>query len=41
MYSNQLVFAQVMDHLPLPMFHRCVRRYHGQYKAKSFSCLDR
>ncbi len=40
MYSNKLVFAQVMDHLPLPTFHRCVRRYHGQYKVKSFSCLD-
>ena len=40
MYSGKLVFAQVMDHLPLHTFHRCVRRYGGQRRARSFSCLD-
>ncbi len=29
-----------MDHLPLHTFHRCVRRYGGQRRARSFSCLD-
>jgi hypothetical protein len=29
-----------MTHLPLSTFHRCVRRYQGQYKVHSFSCLD-
>jgi len=29
-----------MDHLPLNDFRRCVQKYHGNYKVKSFSCLD-
>ncbi len=41
MYSNRLVFARVMGHLTSPTVLRRVRRYHGQYKVKSFSCLDR
>lgn len=40
MYQGQLVFAQVMDHLPLTSFRRCVERYGGSRKVKSFSCLD-
>ena len=40
MYTGKLVFAQVMDHLPLHTFHRCVERYGGQRRARSFSCLD-
>ena len=40
MYSGKLVFAQVMDHLPLHTFHRCVRRYGGHRRVRSFSCLD-
>ena len=27
MYSGRLVFSQVMDHLPMKTFHRCVQRY--------------
>jgi len=34
------VFAQIMDFLPTYEFHQCVRRYHGHYKMKSFSCWD-
>ena len=41
MYSGKLVFSQVMDHLPWHTFHRCVARYHGNRKIRSFSCSDR
>jgi hypothetical protein len=34
------VFAQLMQHLPLTTFRRCVTRYRGAFKVKSFSCLD-
>jgi hypothetical protein len=34
------VFSQVMDHLPMPAFRRCVARYQGNRKVQSFSCLD-
>lgn len=40
MYSGKLVFAQVMDHLPLHTLHRCVERCHGDRRVRSFSCLD-
>ena len=40
MHQGQLVFAQVMKHLPLTTFRRCVARYEGEHKVKSFTCLD-
>lgn len=40
MNTGKTIFAQVMDFLPLHKFHKCVKRYHGDYKIKSFSCLD-
>ena len=40
MYTGKLVFAQVMEHLPLHTFRRCVARYKGEHKVKHFSCLD-
>lgn len=40
MYSGQLVFAQLMEHLPLHTFRRCVQRYPSKYPAKTFSHLD-
>jgi len=40
MHTGKLVFAQLMEHLPLTTFRRCVARYKGEHKAKSFSCLD-
>ena len=40
MYSGKMIFAQVMEFLPLHEFHKCVQRYQGHYKVKSFSCLD-
>jgi len=40
MYSGKLVFAQLMEHLPLATFRRCVARYPGKYPALTFSHLD-
>ena len=40
MYSGQLVFSQLMDHLPLHTFRRCVQRYPSKYPTKTFSHLD-
>jgi hypothetical protein len=40
MNQGKLVFAQIMEHLPLTTFRRCVARYDGEHKVKHFSCLD-
>jgi len=40
MYAGKIVFSQLVDHLPMHSFRRCVERYHGHYKVQSFSCLD-
>lgn len=34
------VFSQIMNHLPLNDFRKCVHKYRGDHKVKSFSCLD-
>ena len=40
MNSGKSIFAQLMDFLPSKTFQRCVKRYQGDYKLKSFSCWD-
>ena len=40
MNSGKTVFAQIMDFLPDYYFEKCVDRYNGNYKVKSFSCRD-
>jgi hypothetical protein len=40
MYVGKLVFAQLMDFLPLHAFRRCVARYPSNYPTKTFSHLD-
>jgi len=40
MNQGKLVFAQIMEHLPLSTFRRCVAHYDGEHKVKRFSCLD-
>ena len=40
MNRGKLVFAQLTEHLPLTTFRRCVARYGGEFKVKTFSCLD-
>lgn len=40
MYAGKLVFSQVMDHLPMYTFRRCVSRYQGEHYVKLFRCFD-
>ena len=40
MNTNKLIFSQVMDHLPLHTFRRCVSRYHGNRYVKKFRCYE-
>jgi len=40
MIEGKLVFSQIMDHLPVKAFRRCVKKYQGNHKVKSFKCLD-
>lgn len=40
MNQGRTVFAQLMDFFPQREFRRCVERYAGERRVKSFSCLD-
>ena len=40
MNSGQTVFSQLIDHLSLHSFHTCVRRYNGNHRARTLTCLD-
>jgi hypothetical protein len=40
MHQGMLVFAQIMAHLPLSTFRRCVTTHRGDHKVQEFSCLD-
>jgi hypothetical protein len=40
MYSESIVFAQLMDFLPRHEFNKCVKRYQGDYRVNNFSCRD-
>jgi len=40
MNSGKSVFSQLTDFLPLHLFRKCVRKYHGNHRVRSFSCLD-
>ena len=40
MFVGKLVFAQLMDFLPLHTFRRCVARYPSSHPTKTFSHLD-
>ena len=40
MHSGKLVFAQLMEYLPLHTFRRSVQRYPSRYPTKTFSHLD-
>ena len=40
MHAGKYLFAQLMDFLPRRDFDRCVRRYKGNYRTRTFSCLD-
>jgi hypothetical protein len=38
--QGKTVFAQVIDFLPKRHFRRCVERYKGNYRVRSFTCFD-
>ena len=40
MNTGQIIFSQVVDHLPMYHFHQCIQRYKGHHKVQKFSCLD-
>jgi hypothetical protein len=40
MYTNRIIFSQLMDFLPRYEFSKCVQRYRGNYRVRTFSCLD-
>jgi len=40
MYTGRLIFSQIMDHVPMHEFRRCVHRYQGNHRVKTFTCYD-
>ena len=40
MYTERMVFSQVMDFFPYRRFATCVRRYEGDKGVRTFSCRD-
>jgi hypothetical protein len=38
--QGKTVFAQIIDFLPKRQFRRCVERYKGNYRVRSFTCFD-
>ena len=40
MNSGRTVFGQLMTYLPMQKFNQCVKRYQGDFKVKSFTCLE-
>ncbi len=40
MNAGKTLFAQVMDFVPWSTFHRVVQRYRGDYRARSFHCVE-
>ena len=40
MLNDRYVFSQLIDSLPRHAFNRCVARYHGNRRARNFSCFD-
>lgn len=40
MNTGKTIFSQVIDFLPMHEFRKCVQRYEGNHKVKSFSCFD-
>ena len=40
MDQGQYIFSQIMNFLPKKQFDRCVDLYGGNYRMRSFSCLD-
>ncbi|HEX9973707.1 MAG: transposase [Caldithrix sp. RBG_13_44_9] len=40
MYNGKIIFSQLISYLPKYEFIKCVMRYRGNHKVKTFSCWD-
>jgi len=40
MHAGRFIFSQLMDFLPRYEYHKCVQRYRGNHRVRSFSCHD-
>ena len=40
MHAGRIVFSQLLDFLPRYEFNKCVRRYRGNHRIRTFSCRD-
>ena len=40
MNRGQTIFSQIIDFLPHNKFRKCVNRYNGNYRVRSFTCYD-
>jgi len=40
MHTGRILFAQLLDFIPRHEFNRCVRRYRGNHRIRTFSCWD-
>jgi transposase len=40
MHAGRIILSQLIDFLPKKQFDKCVRRYRGNHRIKTFSCFD-
>jgi transposase len=40
MNTGRTIFSQIIEHVPMHEFRRCVARYRGDHRTKTFSCWD-
>jgi len=40
MHAGRFIFSQLMDFLPKYEYGKCVRRYRGNHRMRTFSCYD-
>jgi hypothetical protein len=40
MNDGRTIFSQLIEHLPIHEFRKCVARYRGNHRTKTFSCWD-
>ena len=40
MHAGRFIFSQLMDFVPKYEFDKCVRRYGGNHRVRTFSCYD-
>lgn len=40
MHSGRIIFSQLMSFFPRHEFNKCVRRYQGEHRVRTFSCFD-